>query len=146
MNAALLLLAACMADAPVLVSTSECQTCGIVSGSSCGGCGFWKWMWGKKKECGHHIYCPHPGPIPGMEHPTLKQRIKDRLCPNHCTPPVSQTCPVASEPVIVEPAQPERLIMPKVSKSGPEKLRKMPAVVPAEEVTPVTTEPGERPH
>jgi hypothetical protein len=132
-NTAILLLATCMSDAHPITSTSDCNSCGVVS-SSCGRCSFWSWFWGKKKECGHHIHCPHPGPIPGMEHPTLKQRIKDRLCPNHCTPPVSRTCDNDCGAVIIQPPTVEPLVMPKIAEtqSTGEKIQRMPSGSPIE--------------
>lgn len=117
-NAAFLLLAACMSDAPpVLVSMSDCSDCTIVSNScsSCENKKCWSfWFFGKKKDCGHHIHCPHPGPIPGTEHLTFKQRLKNWLCPNHCTVPDSQTCDSDCHTTIVVPVQAEKLIKKKV--------------------------------
>jgi hypothetical protein len=146
-NAAILLLATCVSDAHPIISTSECASCAVVS-DSCGGCGFWTWFWGKKKECGHHIHCPHPGPIPGMEHPTLKQRIKDWLCPHRCTPPDSQTCGEGcAAPTILVPPGAEPLMMPSISAkpSNPERLRVMPGR--GQPTIPVQAlDPNERPY
>ncbi len=91
MNAALLLLSVCAGGANPVCCGSPCSDCNTVSHcSSCCGEreGFLARLRGKMKRCGSkgccEVQCDHPGPIPGTEHPTLCQRVKDRICP--CSP------------------------------------------------------------
>jgi hypothetical protein len=144
-NAAFLLLATCMSDAhPVLISTPECSTCTVGSepgkpGGICHMSGPWSfWCCGKKKECGHHIHCPHPGPIPGTQHLTFKQACKDWLCPKLNMIPDSQHCEKECAAVIVEvPSNVEHLRAPAVggNQSRMERIQRMPTK--AKTVTPV---------
>src|SRR5262245_15144998 len=90
-NSALLLLTAAWgADAPVV--TSEVMpgpgSYGCACCSSCERGGFLSWLrgpwmgWGKGYS--EPVKCDHPGPIPGSEHPTKCQMLKERWCPCEC--------------------------------------------------------------